>query len=38
MAAAARSVHVDGYWLNVPGSDPDIGKAVRFLQLMDGTP
>jgi hypothetical protein len=36
MAAAAKSVHVDGFWLNVPGPDPDIGKAVKFLQLMGG--
>jgi hypothetical protein len=36
MTAAARSVHVDGYWLNVPGPDPDIGKAVEFLHLMTG--
>jgi hypothetical protein len=36
MATAARSVHVDGYWLNVPGPDPDIGKAVEFLHLMTG--
>ena len=36
MAAAARSVHVDGYWLNVPGPAPDIAKAVEFLRLMTG--
>jgi hypothetical protein len=36
MTAAAKSVHVDGFWLNVPGPDPDIGKAVEFLHLMTG--
>ena len=36
MAAAARSVKVDGYWLNVPGPAPDIAKAVEFLRLMTG--
>jgi hypothetical protein len=36
MAAAAKSVHVDGFWLNVPGPDPDIGKAIEFLHLMTG--
>ncbi|HEX7995714.1 MAG TPA: hypothetical protein VF506_17465, partial [Streptosporangiaceae bacterium] len=34
MATAARSVHVDGYWLNMP--DGDAGKACEFLQTMTG--
>lgn len=39
MAAAAQSVAqlTDGYWLNVPGPDPDISKAVAFLKLMAAT-
>jgi hypothetical protein len=37
MAAAAKSVHVDGYWLNVPGPEPDIGKAVEWLRFMTGS-
>jgi hypothetical protein len=36
MAAAARSVTVAGYWLNVPGPDPGVGKACEFLRLMTG--
>jgi hypothetical protein len=34
MAAAAQAVQVDGYWLNVPGPNPDFAKAVAFLKLM----
>jgi len=34
MAAAAQAVEVDGYWLNVPGPNPDFAKAVEFLKLM----
>jgi hypothetical protein len=34
MAAVARAVDVDGYWLNVPGPNPDFAKAVAFLQIM----
>jgi hypothetical protein len=34
MAAAARSVDVGGYWLNVPGPNPDFAKAAEFLTLM----
>jgi hypothetical protein len=34
MAAAAQGVHVDGYWLNVPGPNPDFAKAATFLTLM----
>jgi hypothetical protein len=34
MAAVARAVDVDGYWLNVPGPNPDFAKAVEFLQIM----
>jgi hypothetical protein len=34
MAEVARSVDVDGYWLNVPGPNPDFAKAVAFLKLM----
>lgn len=34
MAAAAEAVQVKGYWLNVPGPNPDFGKAVAFLKLM----
>jgi len=34
MAAVARAVNVNGYWLNVPGPNPDFAKAVTFLQLM----
>jgi hypothetical protein len=34
MAAVARAVDVDGYWLNVPGPNPDFAKAVAFLTIM----
>ncbi len=34
MAAVAQAVDVDGYWLNVPGPNPDFAKAVAFLKLM----
>ena len=34
MAAAAQAVRVDGYWLNVPGPNPDFAKAATFLTLM----
>jgi hypothetical protein len=36
MAAAAKAVHVDAYWLNVPGPEPDIPKACEWLRLMTG--
>lgn len=34
MAGAAHSVEVGGYWLNVPGPNPDFAKAAAFLKLM----
>jgi hypothetical protein len=34
MAGAARSVDAGGYWLNVPGPNPDFAKAAEFLTLM----
>ena len=34
MAGAAQAVEVGGYWLNVPGPNPDFAKAVAFLKLM----
>ena len=36
MVAAAQAVDVDGYWLNVPGPNPDFAKAAAFLRLMPG--
>lgn len=33
MYAAAKTVSVDGYWLNVPGPQPDYDKAKAFLKL-----
>jgi len=37
MAAAAKSVksvEADGFWLNVPGPNPDYAKAAEFLRLV----
>jgi hypothetical protein len=34
MAGAARAADVGGYWLNVPGPNPDFAKAAAFLKLM----
>ncbi|MGN6796215.1 MAG: hypothetical protein ACTHJW_27830 [Streptosporangiaceae bacterium] len=34
MARAAQAVDAGGYWLNVPGPNPDFAKAVAFLKLM----
>jgi hypothetical protein len=35
MAAAAKSVNVGGYWLNVPGPNPDFAKVCEFLRMME---
>jgi hypothetical protein len=34
MAGAAQAVDVGGYWLNVPGPNPDFAKAAAFLKLI----